>query len=168
VPLALALWCYALAVLLMLNRSSAHAVLAPVCLGTAILLFNLFTLAPAGELEFAFKLDGLGLHAVIVLYLAVIMFFTISPPRDFTASALWAVVLVIEVISLIIDRIGCNFLAPDIPWTELRDTWAQDTAQAVCARTMSVEFQWLPLIVELIVFSLIVGASIRWKQLGRK
>lgn len=143
---------------------SIHAALAPLCLGVSIYCFQVYNLA--SDLEFAYKLDGIGLNGALVMYAAVCLIFVIHPAnsRDFSAKALWSVLLFMEVYSLVIERFGCNFLSNDLAWEVLSLSWEGD---GICERVMSEAFVWMPLTIEIILFTLIAMAAMQWKTPGK-
>jgi len=158
--LGLAGWCFALAGLLHFRGGSGHAVMALLLEGKVILAWQIYRMAPEGPIDFAFKMDGIGLNMAYVLALAVIVAFVFRPCRrhDLLAKLLWLSLLFIDCYSLLIERIGCNLFGNDLPWALLRENWAQDTAAGVCERLFSPAFVWVPLSVQIFVSTCIVGA----------
>lgn len=161
---ALAGWCFLLAGLLHLRKASGHAVAALAFEGAAILAWQVYRLAPARMIEFAYKMDGVGLNLAYVLALATITAFVFWPAarHDLLARLLWCSLLFMDCYSLIIERIGCNLLGNDLPWDMLQGHWAQDTAAGVCERLFSPAFVWVPLSVQIFVSTVIAGAFLGW------
>ncbi len=161
--LALAGVCYGLALILILNRSSLAAILAPVCLATSILLFNFWRLAPDTALcpdcPAAFKFDNVGQSSVAVMYGAAACAIVWRGVTCFTAKALWAVLIFLEVWALVTERIACNL-------AEYVSGLAQ-VGGSVCERVGAVP-SWLPLSVGIAAFAAFTLMAVEWTQLGKR
>lgn len=162
--MSIAAWCFVMAAVLRLNNASYHAAAAFLLEGLAISAWQVYRLAPEGSIEFAFKLDGIGLNTVIWLYCGTVFAFMLFPPSkfDLLGRLLWASLFFIESYSLLIERIGCNLLAKDLPWEFLQFNWAQGTAAGVCERMFSDAFVVVPLSVQVLVSTLLAAVYLGW------
>jgi hypothetical protein len=169
VQVVLAAWTFVLAGLLAWAGKGRLAVLAPACLGLSILAFNLYRLAPARDLKFAYELQALGLNGVAVLYVGVLTYVLCNRPRplDPLACILWAIVAALEIYALVIERIGCAILGDRMSWEILAGTWGETVAMSACARVVSDTFVWLPLAAGVGVMTVIAGLSIRWSNTSK-
>ncbi len=162
--LTFAFVCYLLAALLILNRSSLAAVLAPVCLATSIMLFNFWRLAPdtafCPDCPAAFAFDNVGQSSVAVMYGAAATAIVWSGGvKDFTSKALWVVLLFLELWALVIERIACN-LAEHV-------SGLAQVGGSVCERAGAVP-SWIPLSVGVVAFACLTLMAIEWTQLTKR
>lgn len=165
----MAIWCFGLAALLAWARKGRLAVLAPLCLGLSILAFNLYNLAPAGDIKFAYELQALGLNSIVFLYVVVVAYVLCNPPKAIspTACLLWAILAVLEGYALIIERLGCSILGDRMSWEALEGTWGETVAASACARVVSPPFVWIPLTVGIGIMTGVSGLSIRWSNISK-
>lgn len=143
--------CFALCWVLLRERPSRHAILAPVCFMTSVFLFNLWALFPEADLATAYKIFNAGVNGALVVYLAALFYVCVDPPdrMDLPATLLWLIVLIAESWGLLFNNIGCNLILETETFAEISKGWGVTEPRYVCEREVGIWFEWAPLLVEI-------------------
>lgn len=138
------------------ERPSRHAFLAPVSFTLSVILFNVFVFTD--DLDFAFKVFNAGINGALVVYLCVLFYFVLDPPAadDLAARLLWMVVLVAEAWGLVFNNIGCNLILETESREEVAKTWGTTASKYVCGREVGEWFEYVPLGIEIGIFTWII------------
>ena len=147
-----------LCVLFHRQRPSRHALLALVCYGLSVFLFNAWVFVPSDPdpernqwlLDYAYKVFNAGINGALVVYLGALFYFLLRPPKkdDLAAKLLWMIVLVAESFSLVVNNITCNLIAEAGSRKELAEIWGSTASRYVCGREFGPWLEWAPIILE--------------------
>ncbi|MGI9489163.1 MAG: hypothetical protein ACR2RF_25410 [Geminicoccaceae bacterium] len=131
------------------QRPSRHALLAIVCYGLSVFLFNVWVFSD--DLDYAYKLFNAGINGSLVVYLGALFYFLLDPPRidDLLTRLLWGCVLIAELWGLVFQNIGCNLIAETATRAEIAETWGIGGSKYVCGREIGEWFEFTPLLVEI-------------------
>ena len=127
-----------------------QAVLAPLCYGIAIGMFNIWMLVPE---DLQWPTWAAGIHGMLVIYVGVIFLAMCNPPlrNNLIAILLWGIVLLAEAYTLLFENVLCNFIMGD-----------QDGAsEYICGRIFGPEFTTLPLA---IFTAALAWVGLKWKH----
>lgn len=157
------------------QRPSRHAWLAIVCFGLSIAMMNAWALLPEGAtteerqwlLDYAYKIFNAGINGSMVMYLAVLFYFLLDPPRvdDLPVRLLWSCVLIAEAFSLAVNNITCNLVLEAATRAEIAETWGTSASRYVCGREVGEWLEWMPLVIELGFMAWLVQ---RYKHVKRR
>jgi len=159
---------FLMALYLWRTGASIHAVLAPICFGVGIGLYNawiLFSgdpwwviyepylqgLKDSDKIQYSIYLIGIDTRALI--YCGLFVFCLINPPlkNDLIAIILWAILLLSDGYALLFENLLCNVIVGD----------RGGASEYICGRIFGPDFTSLPLVLITVAFAWL---ALKWKH----
>lgn len=167
----------ALCVVFQRQRPSRHALLALVCYGLSVALFNAWVFVPSSAdpaqnqwlLDYAYKVFNAGVNGALVVYLAAGVYFLFDPADkdDLPAKLLWICVLFAEMFGLLVNNVTCNLILEAASRAEIAETWGTDASKYVCGREVGEWLEWVPITLQAGAMAWLVQRWTVARELGK-